>query len=149
VKPDQKTPSIFVFSLLVLASLSSGCASIANGPRQRILVNSAPTRALYTVFDLSSGKQLEQGRTPIKLNLRRGRPYMKGRRYRLVIESPGHEPRTIDIEPRVSAFYVAGNLVSMGPVGWLLFDPLTGAMWDLFPSDIMINFNAAQPPAAE
>jgi len=36
----------------------------------------------------------------------------------------------------VSAWYVAGNFVFGGLIGWLIVDPLTGGMWTISPENV-------------
>jgi len=36
------------------------------------------------------------------------------------------------------AWYLAGNIVFGGIAGWLIVDPLTGAMWRLSPKEVNV-----------
>ena len=130
--------------LAFATAVASGCASVLNGRRQDVYLKSVPTHATYTIFDLSTGDRIEQGLTPARVKLRRKAGYMKGRRYRVVFESPGLEPRWTDLESRVSGIYVTGNLIVGGIIGWLIADPLTGGMWSLAPDEVNMDLEASQ-----
>lgn len=132
--------------LTLLASIVTlcGCASIFDGHRQSIMVRTIPPAAAFTVFDVNTGKRIDEGMTPANLMLRRGRKYMKPAHYRIVFEKEGFEPRIVDLAGRVNGWYVSGNLLLGGLVGWLVVDPMTGGMWTLEPDEVTIDFEAPQ-----
>jgi hypothetical protein len=43
----------------------------------------------------------------------------------------GYDSHTAAIRRGVDGWYIGGNLVFGGLIGWLIVDPLTGAMWTL------------------
>ncbi len=72
------------------------------------------------------------GRRPPR---RPGRPVAA--KYRVVFEAPGRATKEVwlsgDLE---GGWYIAGNFLVGGFLGWLVVDPLTGAMWNLKPSTL-------------
>jgi hypothetical protein len=45
----------------------------------------------------------------------------------------------VTVDTRLNGWYIGGNLVFGGLVGWLIVDPLTGAMWTIDNNDINIT----------
>lgn len=139
----------WIFVLSVAPLVLAGCGSIFGGSRQKVRLHSIPTNAPFTVFDIPTGKRLQVGMTPAIIDLKRGRGFMKGAQYRIVFESEGHEPRVVDVVARVNGWYVTGNAVIGGIVGWLVLDPITGGMWSLAPNELTVDFEAAGDQASD
>jgi hypothetical protein len=57
----------------------------------------------------------------------------------VTITKTGYKDISFQITPRITGWYVLGNIVVGGLVGWLIIDPLTGGMWTLKPTDIHSN----------
>jgi hypothetical protein len=49
-------------------------------------------------------------------------------RRKLTLEKEGYDKEEVNIEGDANAWYIAGNLVFGGLIGWLIVDPATGAM---------------------
>lgn len=58
--------------------------------------------------------------------------------YKVLVSKEGYKDIEFTIDSRANGIYLAGNLVFGGLIGWLVVDPLTGAMWTL---DISKNPN--------
>jgi hypothetical protein len=125
--------------LLALTAISfalAGCASIVDSGPQTISINSNPPDAKLTVYDMRKGEQIINAKTPYTATLKRGAGYFKSAKYRVVIEKEGYESKEIIIKGKASGWYMGGNLIFGGLIGWLIVDPATGAMWRLDPKDI-------------
>ena len=113
-----------------------GCATIMKGSDQKIAFQSDPTGAALSVFD-EDGMLVAEGTTPITIPLKKGGGYFQAAKYRVVFEAPGRAPKEVwlsgDLE---GGWYIAGNFLVGGFLGWLIVDPLTGAMWNLKPSTL-------------
>ena len=130
----MRFPMLQVYPLLLLLS---ACATIVGGNAPQIItVNSNPDQAKVSVQDLTTNMRIFQGSTPAQLILNKKARYLSGKRYLVTIEKEGYVARSIEINPRANGWYIAGNLVFGGLIGWLIIDPNTGAMWTLTPSEI-------------
>jgi hypothetical protein len=106
---------------LVLVA-ATGCATIMNGSRQNISVNSNPSGA--TVF--VDGQQV--GITPASLNLARKQSHV----VRIVLD--GYQPYEMAMT-RGTSGWVWGNLAFGGLIG-LVVDASTGSLYKLSPEQI-------------
>ncbi|MDN3554480.1 hypothetical protein [Halomonas maura] len=114
----------------------TGCASIVGDKEQAIIINSTPSRADVVVTDERS-QEVFHGETPTTVTLRKADgSYFGGKSYSVTISKEGFESRTVAISSSPNGWYVAGNLVFGGLIGWLIVDPLTGAMYSLSPDSI-------------
>lgn len=52
------------------------------------------------------------------------------------ISKPGFQTQTIPIKASANGWYIAGNLIFGGLIGWFIVDPLNGAMYTLSPSQV-------------
>lgn len=119
-------------ALLVIATLS-GCATIVSGGRQDIRFSSTPSGANVRIYD-EYESEVWSGETPASASVERGSGFFRGANYRVEILLEGYEPATVFIRPDLNGFwYLAGNFFVGGPLGWLIVDPATGAMWNLRP----------------
>ena len=119
-----------------------GCASIVKGSEQKVLFQSDPSAAKVSVYD-EDGRLVSEGKTPITLPLAKGASYFQAAKYRAVFEAPGREPKEIWLTGSLEGgWYIAGNFLVGGILGWLIVDPLTGAMWRLKPSKVTAKLDA-------
>lgn len=118
--------------ILCLSALCcSGCASIVCGDSKTIYVSSQPGGANFTIRR-PNGQIVTQGVTPTNVTLQRGRGFFQAGDYTLHVSKEGYRDASKMIPQDLEAgWYLAGNLVFGGVIGWLFVDPLTGAMWDI------------------
>ena len=132
---------ILTASTLAMACvLLTGCASIVDGGRKSIQVNSDPPGATFTVYN-REGATVDVGTnntTPAKIKLKRYHNYFMGEQYKLVFEAPGFYSGETVIKSKVDGWYF-GNLLFGGLIGLVIVDPLTGSMWTLSPR--ALNYN--------
>jgi hypothetical protein len=141
-----KAQRIVVSLALSLTVLGAGCASIVKGGGpQSVSIRSRPPDADVKVIDDKTGDTLSSGKTPLIVPLNRARGYFSGARYRIVIEKPGFDAREVMVDSSTNGWYIAGNLVFGGLIGWLIVDPATGAMWTLDPEDVAVELHATAP----
>lgn len=91
-----------------------------------------------------AGEKIASGPTPYTVALKRSRGYFQGEDYLVTVSKFGFQDQTLQINSSVNGWYIAGNLVFGGVFGWLIVDPLTGAMWTLDPDTL----NATLPANA-
>jgi hypothetical protein len=113
-----------------------GCATIMKGSDQKVAFQSSPSGAKVSVYD-SSGMLVGDGTTPITLPLKKGASYFQAAKYRVVFEATGHQKKEIWLTGSLEGgWYIVGNFFIGGLIGWLIVDPLTGAMWTLSPDTV-------------
>jgi len=135
----------------------TGCATIVRGSAQDIAIDTAPAGALYEIRDNQRpGQAPITGTTPATVSLRKGAGYFKGADYTVVFSKPGYLPSSVEVDSSVSGWYIGGNALIGGVIGYLAVDPATGAMWKLQPERVQASLiplaSAANPvavPAAE
>ena len=133
----MKTLFQSVVALLIAVSLLS-CATIIKGPTEDISISSNPSNAQVRVYDRRN-VEVWNSTTPTVVELDRGRGYFKGETYTVEISEEGYQTSTIVIRSGINGWYLAGNIVLGGLIGWLIVDPLTGAMYNLKPEDISVG----------
>ena len=52
------------------------------------------------------------------------------------MEKAGYRTSEVQISARIGGWYAFGNLLFGGLIGYLIVDPITGAMWTLTPTEI-------------
>ena len=65
---------------------------------------------------------------------------------RFVFHRDGYATHSAEIVRSVDGWYIGGNFVVGGIIGWLIVDPMTGAMWTL--KDLHANLQIQQSDAA-
>jgi hypothetical protein len=107
----------------------AACASIVSDSKEVVTINSSPTAAQIAIAD-QSGAEVYRGTTPATVTLDASAGYFDGQAYTVTFSKQGYEPATVKVDSRINGWYV-GNIVFGGFIGWLVVDPLTGAMWAL------------------
>ena len=126
-------PVLFASTVLV------GCATImGNSAHETLNVRSAPDQATVVIRD-ESGTKIFEGKTPTFLPLEKKKGYFSGKKYSVNIKKDGFAEQIITVDTQVNAWYLAGNLVFGGVIGWLIVDPATGAMWKLDTNEIDVT----------
>jgi hypothetical protein len=127
----------------LLISLMS-CASIISGSSQKIDITTDPSEAQIKIYN-SSNMEVWNSKSPSTVTLKRGDGFFQGANYRIEIEKEGYEPSTIALTSSLNGgWYLAGNILLGGLIGWLIVDPLTGGMWTLHPKDINTTLNPTE-----
>lgn len=121
----------------------TGCASvIGKGSPQMITINSNPSEANLKIENLRNGSMVYSGKTPYTATLERGAGYFKSARYNVIIEKDGYNSRQLMIDGSPNGWYIGGNFIFGGLIGWLIVDPLTGAMWTLSPEFVTTDLGS-------
>ena len=121
--------------LLPLVLLVIGCATIVGKTTQVVSLSSAPDQADVVIID-ENKKDIFKGKTPTTVTLKKGDGYFHGKDYTVTISKEGFSDRTVKIGSKPSGWYIAGNILFGGLIGWFIVDPATGAMWTLIPEKV-------------
>lgn len=124
--------------LIVLCIFITGCASFVSRSVYPVNISGQPARADITIRD-EQGTMVYKGQTPTVVNLKTSRGYFQGIDYRIVFNKDGYDDYHVDLVRGVDGWYIIGNAFFGSLAGWLIVDPLTGAMWTL-PTEINPNF---------
>ena len=120
---------IYHFVVLMVAILT-GCASIVSKSMYAVNINSTPDGADITITD-EVGNHVFTGKTPTVVTLKTKRGYFKGKDYNVTFKKSGYDSHSAVISRKVDGWYIYGNLLFGGLIGWLIVDPAPGAMWKL------------------
>ena len=131
--------TIVSLSLICVLLLGAGCASIVSKSTYPVSISSQPDQADITITD-EDGKVVHRGQTPTTVSLRAGAGYFQGQDYTVTFAKEGYGKQTAQIRRGVDGWYIGGNFLFGGLIGWLIVDPLTGAMWTL-PGDMMVTLS--------
>ena len=140
------------FIAIILFFSFYGCASIIKGSApQQVSLKTEPTDAKCALTDLGTGSVVMQQNSPILTQLKRDSGYFKNIKYRFSCEKDGFKQNQVDFESTVNGWYIGGNILFGGLIGWLIVDPATGAMWSFTSDDITLALEspASVSPSAE
>ena len=99
-------------------------------------INSNPSDAVVTITD-EEGIEIHSGKTPTTVTLKKGNgKYFGKKSYTVKISKSGYTIQTIPVKTSPSGWYIFGNAVFGGLIGWLIVDPLSGKMYSLSPENI-------------
>ncbi|HIC09905.1 MAG TPA: hypothetical protein EYO61_00920 [Campylobacterales bacterium] len=133
--------SLLINTIVGSSILFQGCATIMGNDTQLIGIKSNPNQANITITD-EKGSIVFSGLTPTTVTLAKSDgTYFGGKVYQVQISKPGFETQNIKIEASANGWYIFGNLVFGGLLGWLIIDPLSGKMYNLSPEDIGTTLN--------
>jgi hypothetical protein len=122
---NLKIKLIAVASIMIMTS----CASIVSKSSWPITINSSPSEAKISIKD-KKGIEIYTGSTPATLKLKSGSGFFSKARYQVTFEKVGYEKKVVPVEFKLNGWYF-GNIIFGGPIGLLIIDPATGAMFKL------------------
>lgn len=112
-----------------------GCATIVGDKNQLVGINSTPDQAELKITD-EMGKTVYAGQTPASITLAKGDGYFHGKDYTITLSKEGFSDKVVTVKSTPNGWYILGNLLFGGLIGWFIVDPATGAMWNLTPDKI-------------
>ncbi|MEW6775722.1 MAG: PEGA domain-containing protein [Bdellovibrionota bacterium] len=122
------------FTLFCFLFMATGCATIVNGTKQKVKINSTPDGATVSVDGVDSGT------TPATVKMRRKEDH------KVVIKKPGYKPKEVELKNKMSWWWL-GNVVIGGIIG-LVVDMASGGVYKLEPKKIDAALEPEQPPPA-
>lgn len=141
----KKILNLSIFLFVAIAFLS-GCASIVSRSEYPVSINSQPEGAEISIKN-RAGTNIFSGKTPTTISLEAGAGFFKGENYTVFFKKAGYTSHTAQIERGIDGWYIAGNLVFGGLIGWFIVDPATGAMWTL--KNLHVNLSSSQTSSTE
>lgn len=129
-------------SLLVLPMLTSCASIIGKGGSETLNIRSVPDQANIVITD-ESGVKIFEGKSPTSLPLVKSKGYFSGKKYTVNIQKDGFDKQSVTVDTRASGWYIGGNLLFGGLIGWLIVDPATGAMWTLDTNEVNMTLQAS------
>ncbi len=129
-----KRSAITIFITFVFIAMQ-GCATIVGDRDQLIGLKSNPDGAQITITD-ENGIEVFKGTTPTSVTLKKKDGYFDGNDFMVKIQKTGYQDQEVALETNVSGWYIFGNLIFGGLLGYLVVDPLSGAMWTIDPENI-------------
>jgi hypothetical protein len=115
---------------VALATLGTpGCATIVSAARYDVSIVTEPSGADIAVLD-SEGTEVFRGRSPVRVPLTTKRGYFTGQDYTVEARLEGFTAQHVPVPRSLDPWYI-GNIVFGWGIGFLVVDPLTGAMWKL------------------
>ena len=137
-------PVGLIVSAAMLIVVFYGCASIMSGGEQKISIATRPKGARITIYD-SHNMEVWSSQTPVTVSLKRGNGYFQGASYRIEVKKKGYAAKQFQITSTLNAgWYIVGNFFVGGWIGWLIVDPITGAMWNLSPEKVSIALESGK-----
>lgn len=123
-----------IVAILPLLALT-GCASIVGEKSQTVQINSTPSGANFLIKD-DSGKAVTEGKTPQSVSLQKSDgSYFGKKEYQITFSKDGFQPVTLPIKSSANGWYIGGNILLGGLIGWLVVDPFNGGMYTLSPKE--------------
>jgi hypothetical protein len=135
---------------IVLAAIlaTSGCATIVGDRYNHVNLATTPQGAEYEVRN-ASDQVVATGVTPNLVKLKSSAGYFKRGSYTVLFRKPGYEDVQVPLAASMRGLYW-GNLLVGGPIGMLIVDPASGAMWALpkaVTGELTANTTAQAAPA--
>lgn len=122
--------------ILSLTFFVSGCASIIGNPTQLMPITSTPSDATILITD-EKGMDVFKGATPTTVTLQKSNGSYWGKKsYSVKISKDGFESQLIQVTASANGWYIGGNIIFGGLIGWFILDPLNGNMYNLSPDVI-------------
>ena len=123
----KTAPKAIALASLVLIT---GCASIVSKSQWPVTVQSNPTGA-KCVISKANGVMMHTGETPMTVTLSSSQGFFSAADYKVNCQKEGFSSAESKLEGTISGWYLGGNLLFGGLIGYLIVDPATGAMWKL------------------
>jgi hypothetical protein len=121
---------------LAVAAALSGCATIVGHPTQEIPVSSTPGDATISIVD-EAGAEVFKGTTPTTVTLAKSTGHYWGKKsYTVTIAKAGFKTQSVPITASPNGWYLGGNLLFGGAIGYFAVDPFNGNMYTLSPEAV-------------
>ncbi len=139
---------IFISTSFAAVILLSGCATIMGDKTHVVPIVSEPAGAKIEIID-EKATTIFTGTTPTSVTLEKSDGSYWGKKsYTVKISKDGYETQTIPITESANGWYIGGNIIFGGLIGWFIVDPMNGAMYNLSPGKISTSLGAKTSSSA-
>lgn len=141
-KTQTEWAALKIGAVSCCAAVVSGCATIVSDDKYSVEIASSVSGADFSIFDASSGERVVSGKTPQVVELDSGSGYFSRAEYSVVVEKHGYGKNQKTLRAELDPWYLANLMLSApGWIGFLVVDPLTGAMWKL-PDSVFVALSS-------
>jgi len=134
--------NIRIIILMFLGILFSGCATMRSEKVYSVPVSTTPLNAEIKVID-RKGREIIRTKSPDTLVLKSSLGYFKRAEYYIEVSHIGYETKKDTLHFVLDEKYYQNFLTSFFmPIGFLLIDPFSGAMWRPESQEIEIILNS-------
>lgn len=120
----------------------TACATIVGDKTQLMNISSNPSGADIKITD-ERGQVISEGKTPTNVTLQKSDGSYWGKKsYTVQVSKPGFSEQTIAVIASANGWYIGGNIIFGGLIGWFIVDPMNGGMYTLSPQDISTTLAA-------
>jgi len=153
-------------ALITAISLSTGCASLQSGRTMTLKISNEPENIKFVIKN-KKGNIVYDGTTPASVKLKKGAGYFKAEQYSVEFKRHCYPTQIIKTTASINPKYWENHgffLVNLGlfvlcpycinvflpisaltmMIGYLVVDPLTGAMWQLSMPE-QVEFDPQKP----
>ena len=117
-----------VIACLLILPIFISCATIVGkGGPETLNIRSALIKRLLLLMMKPAPKYLK-AKLPLMCHWRKKKGYFSGKKYTVKISKEGYAVQTITVDTTPNGWYIGGNILLGGLIGWLIVDPATGAM---------------------
>lgn len=127
---------ICLSAFLAIGLVLGGCATIVGDNTQLVTLSSTPDAATVLVTD-EKGATVFKGTTPTTVTLPKSDgSYWGGKDYTVTFKKEGFADQLVEIKSSANGWYIGGNIIFGGLIGWFLVDPFSGSMYNLSPKEV-------------
>ena len=127
------------FVLYLTFFMLCSCSSILGSTSETVVFSSHDEEDLYVEIIDSKNKIIDQGRTPLVTNLKKGRGYFKREHYQINAYTNDGSKYTKYLTPGISPTYFINIIVPGGQIGMVTIDPYSGAMWTFYDDEYVVD----------
>lgn len=134
---------VFLTLIIILfAGFTVSCATIMRDNSQPVPIKANVDKVDIRIIN-KKGETVFEGQTPTVLTLNAAEKYgyFNPEKYTVIASKNGFKTQHTIIDWHISGWYIVGNLIFGGLVGYLLIDPISGDMYYL---DKEVNLNMSK-----
>ncbi len=137
----------FILTSFMASTIAlTGCATIVGDKTQTLPISSNPDGANFVVQD-EQDMVVFRGVTPSKVQLEKSTgKYFGKKEYKITFTKAGYQPQTYQLETKPNGWYIGGNLVFGGLIGYLAVDPFNGGMYTIHPEQVGVSLSLDNSP---
>ena len=129
-----------------IALALGACATIVGQPTQTVPITSTPNEASIVIVD-EAGLEVFKGKAPAFATLQKSTGKYWGKKaYTVTVSMDGYKDQVIHLTASPTGWYIAGNLLFGGLIGWFVVDPFNGNMYTLSPETVATGMGSADAP---